>query len=168
MKSGIESAFETWGIEHAPGSAGFRSLCAKRYVGSKSLDLALTCLPVLSSHLWKDGQYRCLLWDEASITTVLRDRNTDRFLPIGTLGDGSWLALDLAAGCRELPVVVFPFCFYHDDEWRSLSPDNTRLLSHDYADYLQVIHSDPRRELLIGIRDLTMEDVLLEMQARTP
>lgn len=149
----LSKAFDLWEIGRCSASPTFRRFCLQRFGKSELLTLALDCLPTNTSALWRDGVFRCVLWEEAAIKNVLLSRPTNRYMPIGTLGDGSWLALDLRARGSLLHIGTFPLYFCIEDEWTDLSSAKFRLLSPDYAEYLHLIYDDPKLDLLIGVLD---------------
>ncbi len=150
MPLNLTQSFDLWGVKHSPASPSFKRCCLERFGDGKQLKSVLKCLPAHQSELWRDGRFRCLLWDELTIIEELSARATTQYMPIATLGDSSWLALDFKDNeASHYPAIgVFYTDLCGEDNWAVLSPGKFRRLSRDYADYLQLIFNNPDDDLL--------------------
>lgn len=152
MKSNLREAFDLWGLKTGEGSGELVSVLSRVVPQWNELLNFCSCIPTEHILLKKDGYQVCYLWPERWIVKSLESVSENkRFVPVGTLIDGSILSLD-TQGKRSLSIGAFAFekiCSLPEE--RQFSVRCFRVFPFSYPDFLVYVHASPEdNRYLVG------------------
>lgn len=140
----LSEALKVWGVGVAPASSDFLLLLARRFPNWSALEHFAATLPVARVELKSASRKFGSLWPEQEISEALKIApGNNRFLPVGTLMDGSVLCID-TSDRKWMRVGVFPFeKTVHLDDDRQFLKSNFRKFPFQYPEYLDYLASEP-------------------------
>lgn len=78
------------------------------------------------------------------------DNNSSRYLTVGSLPDGSTLAIDTQDQEEPFRIGSFSLELCGEDNWRVLEPLRDRAFPFSYPAYLEYLRGDPAIEYQVG------------------
>lgn len=139
-----------WTSETTTASAAFVSKLTRSFPHWSCLDDFCACVPKTQVTLESTGRTYGWLWPEEWISGNMDDNRSSRYLGIGSLADGSWLALDTQDKEDPFRIGTFSVDLCGEDNWTVLEPSRYRVFPFSYAAYLEYLRGSPEMEYLCG------------------
>lgn len=144
MNLELATIFAELKIETTKGSTSFVALLQSRYPNWSAWEQFAETLPSTQIKIELGGWSYCYLWPESWIIEAINmSKSNKKFLPVGSLLDGSRLAINTTAG-KGFHVGAFAFeKTVHLEDEHQFRPSYFRKFPFSYPEYLRYILTAP-------------------------
>jgi hypothetical protein len=148
--SSLRDALSVWTLSFGAASAEFIAKLAVRFPDWSCLKEFCTCLPESQLTLEVGERTYGWLWPESWISGCMDDNGSSRYLTVGSLADGSTLALDTQDQEDPFRIGTFSLELCGEDNWSVLEPSRYRAFPFSYPSYLEYLRGEPEIKYLVG------------------
>jgi hypothetical protein len=146
----LQQALSVWTSSFGASSGEFCAKLTSRFPGWPHLGEFCRNVPKNPVTMEADGSTYGWLWNEVSLSKHMDENNSSRYLTVGTLPDGSSLAIDTQDEEDPFRIGSFSVDLCGEDNWTVLEPSRYRAFPFSYPEYLEYLRGNPHRNYLVG------------------